>query len=353
MPFLVFWVSVPGTHVGISDENFERIKIFLGIVVAYLIARTWFAIRQSKPAAWEYVYPPIDVAIVSTLIWLGNRDPLSNVALLYFFPLAQAAGTLNVRWAVGVAAMVLTGTFLATHGLRSDEPFNAIFRYFFLAVLASLFTVMAQVAANFKEQLGVAKDRNRMALEMHDGVQSHLMTLSKQLELAEHMAASDSRQAEVLGEGRETARLAADELRYLVQRLRSASLDAGFLPAIQGFIHNLLSRHGLTYAYHVDGEGLVSLEVQHAAFRVCQEALTNVVRHASATHVDFAVTYTDSHLQLMITDNGSGFEPDWTSEGLAGLRSRAEEVGGTVEITCPSGTTLIATFPLLRESKNG
>ncbi len=347
MPFLVAWVTIPSFHKGIEDHDFARIQAFIGVVVVYLIARTWFAVKASKPVNWEYLYPPIDVAIVSMLIWLGNRDPLSNVALLYLFPLAQAAGTLNVRWSIAVAAMVLVGTLLATHGLRSDEPFNSIFRYFFLFVLASLFTMLSQVTARLLGQLDVARDRNRMALEMHDGVQSHLMTLTKQIELAEHLAVPTSRQRDILAEGRETTRLAADELRYLVQRMRAASLDAGFVPAIQGFVHNLLTRHEIGYSFAVDGIGVLNLPVQHAAFRVCQEALTNVIKHSGASEVKVQLTFGGGNLTMDITDNGRGFEPNWESEGLAGLRTRAAEVGGELTVKSGSaGTNVQAIFPL-------
>lgn len=349
MPFLIAWITVPSAHEKIPPESFGKIESFLVLVIAYLLARTVVAFRDPPKLAWEYVFPPIDVAVVSVLIYLGNRDPLSNIALLYFFPLAQAAGTLNVRWASAVALMVIAGVALATHGLHSEEPFNAVFRYYFIFVLASLVTLLARASASLREQLGVARDRNRMAMEMHDGVQGHLMAVSKQMELVEKLAPSNpDRAAAVAAESRETARLAADELRYLVQRMRAPSLAEGFVPALQQFSHNQASRHGLEHRFDVLGDpSPLSQEAEHALFRIAQEALNNVLRHSQATRVDFELDYREvSNVSLSVRDNGIGFQPDWASPGLAGMRQRAAEVGGTLGIeSSPSGVTLTASVP--------
>lgn len=349
MPFLVFWMAVPWAHDKIPSASFRNIQAFIAIVVAYLLYRTWLAFKDPPKLEWEYIFPPIDVAVVSMLIGLGNRDPLSNIGLLYLFPLAQAAGTLNLRWSVAVAGMVLVGAALATHGLRSEEPFNAFFRYFFIFIVASLITMLARASARLREQLGVTRDRNQMAMEIHDGVQAHLMTLSKQLELAELVAVQNPvRAQEIASEGRETARLAADELRYLVKRMRVQSLHGGFVPALQNFVHNLTSRHDLTCKFEVTGEERpVPVETEHAAFRIAQESLTNVVRHAKATHVNITVTYGPDSFGLTVRDDGIGFDPSIESEGLEGLKLRAKEAGGSLIIhSQPSkGAQIEAAFP--------
>jgi signal transduction histidine kinase len=354
VPFLVIWMIVPEAHKGIADENFVAIQSFLWFVIAYLLVRSWLAFKNPPWLAWEYVFPPIDVAIVSLLIGLGNRDPLSNIGLLYFFPVAQAAGTLSTRWVAVVAAMSLLGTWLATDGLRSEEPFNTAFRYFFIFVLGSLFTKLALAAAALRAQLGIARDRNRIAMEMHDGVQAHLMTLSKQLELAGALAlAKPDRAAELAREGSETARLAADELRYLVNRMRAPSLERGFLPALRTFVDTVCTRHGLIYEFEVDGEErLLSRESEHAAFRIAQEALTNSVRHASASRIAVKVVYDESELTLAVQDNGAGCDPDIESEGLDGMRHRARDAGGTLTISSDGGTRVEATLPISKETKN-
>jgi signal transduction histidine kinase len=239
---------------------------------------------------------------------------------------------------------------LATHGLQSAQPFNAVFRYFLILVFASLFTMLARAAARLREDLALSGDRNRMAMEMHDGVQSHLMSLTKQLELIEHVAStSPERTASLAAEGRESSRLAADELRYLVTRMRSPMLAAGFLPALRNFTESFATRHELSLEFEVVGnDAQTDLDTQHAAFRIVQEALTNVVRHAAATEVKIIVEYKPKWISISITDNGHGFDPTTESEGLDGMRRRAREVGGSLSITStPKQETRIeATLPL-------
>ena len=81
---------------------------------------------------------------------------------------------------------------------------------------------------------------------MHDGVQGHLITIASQLELIGRLAETDGkRTSEIATQGREGARQAADELRFLVQRLRAPALDNGFVPALRQFTHNICDRNQL------------------------------------------------------------------------------------------------------------
>jgi signal transduction histidine kinase len=343
------WAFVPSAHLGIDDAHFDSIRIFLGVVVLYMVVRTRIALVDPPKLRWEYIFPPIDVGIVTVLLWLGHRDPLSTIALLYFFPLAQVASTLNWRWSAAVAVMVLIGAAIATRGMESVQPFNAWFRYFFVAVIASLTTMLARAAAYERMVLGIVKDRNQLALEMHDGIQAHLMTLSKRMELIEHVAATDPERAKGLAlEGQDTARLAADELRYVVNRLRAPALHEGFVPAMRNFVHNVMSRRGAAYSFDVVGKEFeVSPEIEHAAFRIAQEAITNILRHANASSASVAINYSDRELSLRIEDDGVGFDSTMDSEGLEGIKRRAESTGGSLEIRSQikKGSTLIATWP--------
>ena len=75
--------------------------------------------------------------------------------------------------------------------------------------------------------------------------------------------------------------------------------------------------------------------------------MTNVIKHSGASEVKVQLTFGGGNLTMDITDNGNGFEPDWESEGLAGLRTRASEVGGDLTVKSGSaGTNVQAIFPL-------
>jgi signal transduction histidine kinase len=344
VPVLVLWLAIPSANTRISTPNFHNVTYFAIGIIGYLAMRSWLVLTRPNLVQWDFVFPPIDIAIVSFLIWLGRLDPLSNVGLLYLFPIAQAAGTLNLRWSFVVAGMVLLGAAISTRGLASPEPFNTFFRYFFIFVFGSLITLLALSSAEIREQLGVARDRNRLAMEIHDGIQGHLMTITKQLELASQLTKrSPARCVELLLEGQESSRLAADELRYIVNRMRSATLSGGFVPALKSYIHTACARQSLAYSFDVTGEERpLPVEVEHAAFRIAQEALTNVIRHSKSKTVSIRVSYLDKDLELRIADDGVGFNAELASDGLEGMKLRALERGGHLAIDSGSHGTLVA-----------
>jgi signal transduction histidine kinase len=340
-PFLIYWFSAPSARVMLPSGAFAKLQVFIVIVCVYLLARTYLAFKDPAWLKWEFWFPPVDVAIISILVWLGDQNPLSNVTLLYFLPLAEAAGTLSIKWAAGVALWVFVSCALATNGFITDDPFAAWFRYFFIGVMGSLLTWVALANASIREQLGIARDRNRIALEMHDGVQGHLMTIASRLELAQRLN-DPQRVTEIAGESRETARLAADELRFLVHRLRSPGLREGFLPALKQFAHLQCERNGLDLTFEVSGDAYdLGAAAENALFRIAQEALNNVLRHAKASKVDVCLSFNEEAVGLLVGDDGVGFckGPDDGGHhaGLEGMHPRAEELGGSVVIESKVG----------------
>jgi signal transduction histidine kinase len=350
-PFLIYWLTTPSARWLIPAENFEKLRVFIALVCVYILVRSVLAFKDPPWLKWQFVFPPIDVAIISTLLWLGDRDPISKTALLYFFPVAEAAGSLSVAWAATVGGTVLLGAGLATHGFRTDDPFNTAFQYFFILLMASLLAALAKASARGREQLGVAKDRSRIAMEMHDGVQGHLITIASQLELAQRMAGADpAKTAKLAEESKDTARLAADELRFLVQRLRAPSLSSGFLPALKQFAHNQADRNGLDLEFLVEEEPYdLPADIENALFRIAQESLTNVLRHAQAKNVRVQVSFRPNAVALVIRDDGVGFDSTLYEEdelgthaGLDGMAARAKELGGTFVVASkPCGGTSV------------
>ncbi len=203
-----------------------NMRLFTFGIIAYFAIRTLLGFRDPPWLKWEYLYPPIDVLLVTMMLYIGDRDPLGNITIMYFLPIAEAAGTLNVVFAGCIGAACIAGSMIgsvdssALHLISSREkPYNVTFRFTFLLLMASLFTFLARRAAEYRAELEVAADRNQLALDMHDGVQAQLITAAAQMELVQHLAAKEpAKAAEVAQESRGTLRKAADELRFLVQR---------------------------------------------------------------------------------------------------------------------------------------
>ncbi len=364
-PFLLIWAFDIHTRRVLGPEAVASLQPTIWLTVGYLALRTWIAWKGNENRRWQYVFPPIDIVIVSIILYLSHRGPMSNITLLYFLPMVEASGSLNVRWAALVGVMVVGGTALSTltateiapshvqtaRELLQEDPLNVTFRICFLIVLSSLMTYQALIAAGLKERLAVAADRNRIAMDMHDGVQGHLIALASQLELVGRVVERDpARAATLAAEGRETARQAADELRFLVQRLRTPALEDGFVPALRQFAHNICERHDLRLAFEVEGrERTLDPEIENALFRIAQESLTNVVKHAQATQVEVRIVYSLSEAELAVKDNGIGFvlpAKEMNGVGLLGMRERAKKVGGAADVTSSpsSGATVTAKF---------
>jgi len=142
-------------------------------------------------------------------------------------------------------------------------------------------------------------------------------------------------------------------LHRVVWELRPPSIDQlGLASALQNYVARWSKKHGITVdLQNIDAKlDERSDEIRTTIYRVVQEALTNVAKHArSATHIGLVIGTAEDTLYLTIEDNGQGFDPTATSSrlGLAGMRERLTLVGGQLEIESSSaGTTIFARMPL-------
>ncbi|MET7702565.1 sensor histidine kinase [Streptomyces sp. NPDC005485] len=188
-------------------------------------------------------------------------------------------------------------------------------------------------------RLRVAEERMRIARELHDVVAHHMALANAQAGTAKHLARSHPEQAErILGTLADTTSSALRELKTTVGLLRQANdTDAPLEPA-----PGLVRLPELTAACRSAGvkvtvstEGTVrplSPGVDLTAFRIVQEALTNVTKHASAATVQVGLAYTHDRLTITVTDDGAGTTPAAPAPGhgfgLIGMRERAQSVGG-------------------------
>lgn len=349
-PFALFWVDMPEIRRNLTDAAAHNLWICIICVFVYLGVRTFLAFKDPPWLKWDFVYPPVDVAIVSLFLYFADSNPLSNIALLYFLPIAEAAQTLNWRWSATVAFLVIAGSILASLNTPVEEwtPFNIAFRFFFLIVMSSLLTMLAKQAAEIRSQLRLEADRNRLALEMHDGLQGSLITAASQMELAQLLAHQDpDRAAKIAGESRQTVRQATDELRFLVQRLRKHEMVGGFEPALRQYANNICERNNLGLNFSVQGNTVrLDAESENAFFRIAQEAINNILRHAKAQNVAITLRFLTDRTELAVADDGVGFVADPSQSevehaGLDGMKMRAEECKGQFKIQGSEKGTMV------------
>jgi signal transduction histidine kinase len=144
--------------------------------------------------------------------------------------------------------------------------------------------------------------------------------------------------------------MSVSALRRIASELRPSVLDdLGLAPAIEWQAQQFQARTGIICNCECSLENIeLSTEQSTAVFRIFQEALTNVLRHARATRVDIKIKVEDGFLILSVSDNGKGISESEKSEqqslGLLGMRERAHLIGGEVSITRAEGQGTVVTL---------
>lgn len=210
--------------------------------------------------------------------------------------------------------------------------------------------LQAQLLVQAREA-GALDERARMAREIHDTLAQGLAGIVTQLE------AADVSNGHV-GTARQLARESLAEARRSVAGLAPRELADGRLPtAIGDAARRWSQRAGIDVSVETTGDPRPLIaDVELALFRVCQESLANIAKHASASRVGITLSYMDDVVTLDVRDDGIGFTPgaprpaDATSGyGLPGMRQRVQRVAGTLEIeSAPGeGTAISANVPAI------
>ena len=197
------------------------------------------------------------------------------------------------------------------------------------------------------------EERGRVARELHDGISQILVSARYALDLtARRISMGDGRAAESLSKGIESLTTAIQEVRRISRDLRPGTLDdLGLGPALKTLTEEFSDRTGISAGLEtVVFRNRLDDDAKTALFRVAQEALTNIERHAQATEVSMRLYGHKSGATLRIQDNGRGFRPDGDNAGGLGLRNmqeRIEQLDGTLRVlSSDSGTVIEADVPL-------
>lgn len=191
----------------------------------------------------------------------------------------------------------------------------------------------------------------RISRELHDEVGQSLTSLLLQIK-ALQMEEMSAEAADGLNLLRTTVTDMLGNVRRLAQNLRPVVLEnLGLIAAIEWYAEGLMERVGIDIACRLPRERLVISErIELAAYRIVQEGLTNIVRHAKAKNVVIHLNTYNGKLILSIRDDGCGMNPDDEQNGLglSGMRERAALLGGSLRILSATGqgTQLIVELPL-------
>jgi two-component system sensor histidine kinase UhpB len=181
-------------------------------------------------------------------------------------------------------------------------------------------------------------ERRRIARELHDEVGQTLTGVMLQVEGLAPGVPDELRGQ--LDELRETARHGTEEVRRIARRLRPEALeDLGLHSALAALATGFTEHAGVAVDRRLERDLPLSEEEELVIYRVAQEALTNVARHARATRVELRLERRNGHAALIVRDDGRGLPPDalWSSNGIRGMRERAMLIGADLTIAGPAG----------------
>jgi two-component system NarL family sensor kinase len=222
--------------------------------------------------------------------------------------------------------------------------------------MLSIAVERAQLFAHSIE-LGAAEERNRLAREIHDTLAQGLTAITLQLETADALLESNPKNARTaVQKALNLTRANLEEARRSVLDLRAAPLERRtFCDALKALVEQYGAEWKLEAEFElIGGDRPLPVRIEAGLYRMAQEALTNVVRHAKAEHVCVHFTTMPDQVELVIEDDGQGFDTEALALrkagrfGLVGLNERARLLGGTLEVcSVPGeGTELKIIVPL-------
>ncbi len=317
-----------------------------------------------------HLYLLIQLALIVAALLLYFELDFFAILLL---PLAgQATFIFPRRTAAAWGAIFLVTNFLGQihqFGWPGGLPFMFLYAAGILFVVAfSLITLSAEASrrrseallselqtyAGQAEALAIAQERNRLARELHDSVAQTLYGLTLQAEAANRKLAAGqlAAVADYLNFFRDSAQQTLLETRLLIFELRPPILDeVGLTAALRTRLEAVESRSGLDYQLDLAEVERLPSQVETGLYRITQEALNNILKHAQASQVSLSLQRNGELVRLEIRDDGVGFDPEarmLRGYGLQGMRERAEQLGGSFSLQSmpQGGTTIIVEAPI-------
>jgi signal transduction histidine kinase len=317
------------------------VPLFYKLLVANLVIVLGVAVAIAIDNARHRAGDPGGLAVTVLVTGMGMAlSLLANAAILWI-------ALQPLRRLQQVADRVRTGELevRAATSPVADADFDRLVTTFngVLDAVTEQRNRLREIAA--RAQAAAEEERRRLARELHDGIAQTLAALRIRVKLAGangDPALQQAALAEVSG-GIGDAIL---ELRRMARGLRPPALEMlGLGAAVESYVRSVAEAAGIDAACHAENvAGMLPRESELALYRIVQEALSNVLRHSGASKVSVVLRRSDDkHVDVMIEDDGCGFDPRQVMNGdrglgLFGMQERAAFIGGRLEIDSTRGT---------------
>ena len=328
LPLIVVWGLVPiliGFYWWPSENPLQNPFAIFFFVMLVLIA-------------WQYSFRYIIAYVLGLTLYQLWLVP----------PLKGTPSSVGVSWLILEAAMMLLVGYVIVQLVSIQrEQRTALARAYEQQAAAN--TRLQRYAATL-EELAISRERNRLARELHDTLAHSLSAITVQLEAVRSLWPLDPDAArDLLDKADETARRGLTEARRALRALRASPLqDIGLAPALRELAISAAERTGATLELHVPeqlGDDL-PLAVEQGVYRIAQETLENVIRHAEPHQIVVRLDRNAGRLTFIVEDDGRGIDltdsqasgDDRQDQfGLRGIKERATMIGGHLQITSRAG----------------
>ena len=274
---------------------------------------------------------------------VGGNDPAAKF-LRTFLKNEVAAMFKNAQSWMWVP-LAVKGRVIAVIGLAHSDQDYFTARHADMAMTIANQAAITLVNAELFEDaqsLAILQERQRLARNLHDAVNQSLFSAGLIAEVLPGLWEEDQDDARrALEDLRNLTRGAIAEMRMLVSELRPLALtDSNLSDLLHQLADAFTGRTNIHVTLTITGEDILISEVQVVVYRICQEGLNNIAKHAAASRVKIKLQYTAGKVDLHIQDNGRGFDPNLSVPGHYGLsmmNERAETIGAKLEIMSRPG----------------
>jgi signal transduction histidine kinase len=297
---------------------------------------------------------PIAGSAAAEVLFSGRPERIDDVPARISDSSLGVAGAATALLVPLVYRSTPLGLLAAFDRVAGEPGFGEEEEQLFLAFAASAATAVSTARSVAEDRLrhsiaSAEQERRRWARELHDETLQGLGGLQVLLSSALRRGDAEAIQRSVR-EAIDYIGTEIESLRTLITELRPAALDEiGLAPAIESLGQRLAAVEGLVVETAVEVGGRLDPELETTVYRIVQEALTNIAKHARAEHVLIHVALDFDVVRVEVTDDGRGFDPEARAEGfgLVGMHERVALAHGRLEIDSGVGRTVVrATLPV-------
>jgi len=353
-------LAVPAWHHALRIPLPAGAYGYLLVLSYHVVSYVWVGRRLARPIVFSTLCLDLLALLYLVALTGGIKSPLMPAELVFtmLFALLFPSPLAIIPPLLTLPLVAKLDQILGTQTLPGDlllvlwySALNATVVYVTVYLESRERTMFQEVLRLQRErrQTALVSERSRIAREIHDSVGAALSGVMLQAEYLISQSELPQLRAE-LEELRDTAAEGMDELRRAVSVMRH---EFHLTASAADYLAAFGQRHHLVVRCESDGlEPDLEPEPQMVMFRVMQEALANVARHAQASRVDVSFRFRPGCVELEVTDDGQGFEPQRVTAGHYGLRNmqeRAARAGGAVRVSSAAGkgTQIHVRLPLV------